>query len=77
MNVRWSPAKWLDLDLGYAHFFLNDPGVDVIDPNTHSAHLVGSFDASVDIVSASVTVRWGGPHEEKTVPIPDGKSYRK
>jgi long-chain fatty acid transport protein len=76
-GVRWSPAKWLDLDLAYAHLFLNDPGVDVVDSNTHTARLVGNFDASVDIVSASVTVRWGGPRDEKTVPPPDGKSYDK
>jgi long-chain fatty acid transport protein len=76
-GLRWSPAIWVDFDLGYAHLFLNDPGVDVLDPNTHTSRLMGTFDASVDLVSASVTFRFGGSREQRPIPAPDGKEERK
>jgi hypothetical protein len=63
--------------MGYAHLFVPDPLVNVTDNMGHN--LRGKFDASVDIVGAALTFRWGGPREN--VPLePQGKeavSYRK
>jgi long-chain fatty acid transport protein len=60
-GLRWSPTHFMDIDLGYAHLFMHDPSVDFTDGQGHE--LRGKFDAAVDIVSASVTFRWGGPKE--------------
>jgi long-chain fatty acid transport protein len=59
-GVRWSPTQFMDLDVGYAHLFVEEPGVDFTDSQGHE--LRGKFDAAIDIVSAAVTFRWGGPH---------------
>jgi long-chain fatty acid transport protein len=78
-GLRWSPTAFLDIDVGYAHLFVQDPLVNVTDNQGHN--LRGKFDASVDIVSAAVTFRWGGPREGVlSPPQPPGKeiaSYRK
>jgi long-chain fatty acid transport protein len=58
-GLRWSPTRFMDLDVGYAHLFVQDPTVDFTDSQGHE--IEGKFDAAVDIVSASVTFRWGGP----------------
>jgi long-subunit fatty acid transport protein len=50
----------MDLDVGYAHLFVQDAGVDFTDAQGHE--LRGKFDAAINIVSAAVTFRWGGPH---------------
>jgi long-chain fatty acid transport protein len=60
-GLRWGVTNSLDFDLGYAHLFLQDPAVDVTDSQGHQ--LRGTFAAAVDIVSASLTYRWGGPRE--------------
>jgi hypothetical protein len=39
---------------------VEEPGVDFTDSQGHE--LRGKFDAAIDIVSAAVTFRWGGPH---------------
>jgi len=39
--------------------------------------ICGSFDASVEIVSASLTFRWGGPHEITPVAGKEVAGYRK
>lgn len=68
-GLRWSPRDWLDIDLGYAHLFVETPRSDFTDNQGHE--LVGSYHAHVDIVSAAVTLRWGGlqrmaaPHAEE------------
>jgi long-subunit fatty acid transport protein len=49
----------MDLDVGYAHLFVQDAGVDFTDAQGHD--LRGKIDAATDIVSAAVTFRWGGP----------------
>jgi long-chain fatty acid transport protein len=76
-GFRWSPTRFCDIDVGYAHLFVPDPLVNVTDNMGHN--LRGKFDASVDIVGAALTFRWGGPREN--VPLePQGKeavSYRK
>jgi long-chain fatty acid transport protein len=59
-GVRWSPTHFMDLDVGYAHLFVQDAGVDFTDAQGHD--LRGKFDAAINIVSAAVTFRWGGPH---------------
>ena len=78
-GLRWSVTHFCDVDLGYGHLFVLDPIVNVTDAQGHN--LRGTFDASVDIVSAAVTFRWGGPREVTSVaPQPQGKeavSYRK
>jgi hypothetical protein len=51
----------MDIDIGYAHLFVLDPIVDFTDSQGHE--LRGRFDASVDIVGAAVTFRWGGARE--------------
>jgi long-subunit fatty acid transport protein len=65
----------LDFDLGYSHLFVNEPKVDLLDDQGH--RLRGSFDASVEIVSASLTFRWGGPHEITPVAGKEVAGYRK
>ena len=75
-GFRWSPTNYMDVDLGYAHLFVEEPRVDVTDSQGHE--LRGKFDASVDIVSASVTLRWGGPREVSPRPMgKDDLAYRK
>jgi long-chain fatty acid transport protein len=78
-GLRWSPTRFCDIDLAYAHLFVLDPLVNVTDNAGHN--LRGKFDASVDIVSAALTFRWGGPREiVPSAPEPQGKeavSYRK
>jgi long-chain fatty acid transport protein len=56
-GLKWSMTSFLDFDLAYAHLFVNQAGVDLLDDQGHLLH--GYFDASVDIVSASLTFRWG------------------
>jgi len=57
-GMRWSPTHFMDLDVGYAHLFVQDAGVDFTDSQGHD--LRGKLDAAVDIASAAVTFRWGG-----------------
>ena len=61
-------------DVGYAHLFVGNPSVDFTDAQGHN--LRGTFDASVDIVSASVTFLWGGPKAAAAPPM-EGKSAGK
>jgi long-chain fatty acid transport protein len=77
-GLRWSPVRFFDIDIGYAHLFVQDPLVNITDTQGHN--LRGRFDASVDIVSAALTFRWGRPREIAPSPQPPGKeavSYRK
>ena len=74
-GLRWSPTSFMDVDFGYAHLFVNDPHVDVTDSQGHN--LRGTFDASVDILSAAVTFRWGGPRESTPVSGKDLISLKK
>jgi long-chain fatty acid transport protein len=74
-GFKWSVTHCLDFDLGYSHLFVNEPKVDLLDDQGHL--LRGSFDASVEIVSASLTFRWGGPHEITPVAGKEVAGYRK
>jgi len=73
-GLQWRPASWVAFDVGYAHLFVNDPTVDYTDAQGHN--LRGTFDASVDIVSASVTFLWGGP-KAAAAPSTEGKAAGK
>lgn len=65
----------IDLDAAYAHLFLpNEPQVDVADGSFHN--VVGKYNAHVDIVSASITFRFG-PTEPKKVMSKDAKDRSK
>ena len=74
-GLRWSPRDWMDIDVGYAHLFVETPGSNFTDNQGHA--LVGSYDAHVDIVSAAVTVRWGGPQRRAAPPVGEVSGYRK
>jgi long-chain fatty acid transport protein len=76
-GAKYSPRDWLDLDLGYAHLFVDDPPSNFTDSQGHQ--LIGTYDAHVDIVSASVTIKWGGPREKTQTYAKDTKdvTYRK
>jgi long-chain fatty acid transport protein len=70
-GLRWQPYSFVAVDVGYAHLFFQDPTVDYTDSLGHN--LRGKFDASIDVVSASITFLWGGPRPQ-TPPTPEGKS---
>ena len=77
-GLRWSPLEWMDVDVGYAHVFVEEPRTDLTDDQGHQ--LIGSYDAHVDLVSASLTLRWGGPRPIPQPSSKDGKEvagYRK
>jgi long-chain fatty acid transport protein len=74
-GFKWTVTRFMDLDVGYAHLFVNRPDVDVLDSQGHL--LLGNFDASVDIVSAALTFRWGGPREVAPGTGKDVAGYRK
>ena len=75
-GAKYSPLDWLDLDVGYTHIFVDEPFSSFTDTQGHQ--LIGTYDAHVDIVSASFTIKWGGPREKTTTYAKDSKSvYRK
>ena len=76
-GAKYSPRDWLDLDVGYAHLFVDEPRSNFTDNQGHQ--LIGAYDAHVDIVSASVTIKWGGPRETTKTYAKDTKdvTYRK
>ncbi|MEP6820781.1 MAG: outer membrane protein transport protein [Chthoniobacterales bacterium] len=74
-GARWTATSWMDLDVGYAHLFVNDPSTNLIDNQGHN--LRGTYEASVDILSAAVTLRWGGPRETPQFSGKDSAVYRK
>jgi long-chain fatty acid transport protein len=74
-GAKYSPKDWMDIDVGYAHIFVDDPASNFTDNQGHQ--LIGGYEASVDIVSASVTIKWGGRREKSSVYAKDSKnSYR-
>lgn len=74
-GMRWAATHSIDVDLAYAHLFVSDPNVDLLDTQGHE--LIGAFDANVNIVSASLTLRWGGPRESGQTSGKDVAGYRK
>lgn len=75
-GFKWSVTHCMDIDLAYAHLFVEQPNVDLLlDAQGHL--LRGNYDASVDIVSASLTLRWGGARELVPVSSKEVPGYRK
>jgi long-chain fatty acid transport protein len=77
-GAKYSPKDWLDIDVGYAHLFVDDPLSNFTDSQGHQ--LIGTYNAHVDIVSASFTIKWGGPREQSQTYAKDSKevhTYRK
>ena len=74
-GAKYSPKDWLDLDVGYTHIFVEDPNSNFTDNQGHQ--LIGDYDAHVDIVSASVTIKWGGPREKSIYAKDTKNTYRK
>jgi len=74
-GLRWSPRDWMDIDVGYAHVFVETPRSNFTDNQRHE--LVGSYHVHVDIVSAAVTVRWGGPQRTAAPHVEEVSGYRK
>ncbi len=74
-GAKWSITDYLDLDLGYAHLFVEQPEVNLRDNQGHL--LSGHYDASVDIVSAALTFRWGGAAEVAPMAARETPGYRK
>jgi long-chain fatty acid transport protein len=60
-GLQYKPLPYLAFDVGYAHLFIPDPQVDFNDGRGHI--LRGKYDSAIDIVSASVTLSWGGTQE--------------
>jgi long-chain fatty acid transport protein len=65
VGFRWSPTRWLDIDVGYLHLFIPDGQADVADNQGHI--LRGNFFTASNLVSAGATVHWGGPSEERII----------
>jgi long-chain fatty acid transport protein len=78
-GFQWKPTSWVAVDLGYNHLFVEDAPVNIDDTvgGIPLHNLRGHFDASVDIVSASVTFFWGGPREQIPPPTTEGKATGK
>lgn len=74
-GLKWSITSFMDLDVGYTHLFVNQADVDLLDDQGHLFR--GHYDASVDIVSAALTFRWGGPRETRAVPGKEVSGYQK
>ena len=74
-GFRWSPTHFMDVDFGYAHLFFDEQRVDFTDSQGHE--LLGKLHPGVDIVSAAVTFRWGGPREVASVMGKDVLGYKK
>ena len=61
-GLQYKPLPCLAFDVAYAHLFIPDSQVDFNDGQGHI--LRGKYyDGSSDIISASVTLLWGGPKE--------------
>ncbi len=75
VGCTWSVTDYLDLDLAYAHLFVQQPDAIFLDSQGHL--LRGNYDASVDIVSTALTFRWGGPREVAPTSSKEIPGYRK
>lgn len=52
LGLGYTPSPDWSLDFGYSHLFLSDPGINNTGSTTSGATLIGSYEASVDILSA-------------------------
>jgi long-chain fatty acid transport protein len=65
LGLRYSPTRWMDIDVGYAHLFIPEGQGDVADSQGHI--LRGNFSTASNLVSVGLTVHWGGPQQEKII----------
>jgi hypothetical protein len=57
--------------------FFNPAGIVLLNQSKQGHNLRGTFDAAVDIVSAALNLRWGGPCDSASVTGKDLPSYKK
>jgi long-chain fatty acid transport protein len=65
LGLRWSPAQFMDIDLGYAHLFIPQGESDVRDDQGHIFR--GRFSTASNLMSIGATLRWGHPREENII----------
>jgi long-chain fatty acid transport protein len=65
VGFRWSPTRWMDIDVGYLHIFIPDGQGNVSDNHGHIVR--GNFSTASNLFSAGTAVHWGGPREEKII----------
>jgi long-chain fatty acid transport protein len=71
-GLQWAITRNLDFDFGYLHVFAKDPQINVTDILGHN--LRGTASGSADIISAALTLKWGGPKEQPVTTPSAGKS---
>lgn len=54
LGFGYAPSTSWSFDVGYSHLFVSDTGIDNITATSSGATLKGTYDASVDILSAGV-----------------------
>lgn len=54
LGFGYEPSKSWSFDVGYSHLFVSDTGIDNLTATSSGATLTGTYDASVDILSAGV-----------------------
>ena len=54
LGLGYEASKSWSFDVGYSHLFISDTGINNSSRGSSDATLVGSYDASVDIISAGV-----------------------
>jgi long-chain fatty acid transport protein len=54
VGFGYMPSKSWSLDVGYSHLFVSDTGINNITATSSGATLVGTYEASVDILSAGL-----------------------
>lgn len=74
VGLSYALTDRIEANLSYMHYFFDDAPVN--NTNAVSQTVRGSFDNSIDVVSAGITVRFGGRPTANLV-TPDEKSYRK
>lgn len=55
VGAQYRLSSQTAIDFGYAHLFVNDPGLQSVDNGTT---LTGKYDSSVDILSAQLTLNF-------------------
>ena len=54
LGFGYAPSASWSFDVGYSHLFVSDAGIDSQTSTSSGARLIGSYEASVDILSAGV-----------------------
>lgn len=68
VGFRWTLNRLVDVDVGYAHVFLPESGVNVTDNQGHN--LRGRFSTSGNLAGVSITLLWGGSPEKESLLLP-------